>query len=135
MRPSDLPTSALRRLSEAYRLVAAWAARESDPSPGAVLACCAVALVHSVVEDGWLLERQRWLDPAAAAELAREHDQFAEDLALLETLLAGEPDSPDTQAFARALFGRLRDHLARDTRLFHGTLSDRTTEQPAGRGD
>jgi hypothetical protein len=131
----DLPQDALSRLREVHRLVGAWAERESDPPPAAVLVCCALALVHSVVEEGWLLERQRWLDPAAAAQLAREHEQFADDLALLDALMTGEPDSPDTRAFARALGARLREHLARDTRLFYAGAPGRATEQPARSGD
>lgn len=57
------------------------------------------------------------LDPAAQAELAAEHQQFAEDLELLEWLLRTSPASPDVAVLTASLIPRMRQHISRDGRL------------------
>lgn len=57
------------------------------------------------------------LDPAVEAELTSEHQQFAEDLELLEWLLESTPDSPDVAMLSASLVRRMRQHIDRDGRL------------------
>lgn len=127
----ELPPNASERLRAIHRLVTEWVETDRHPAPGAVLLCGALVLLHSVIEETWLFDRRRWLDPAAVARLRGEHDQFAEDVDLLHTLLTSEPDSPDVPPFAQALFARLAEHLARDARLFYAGTVPHPAEQPA----
>jgi hypothetical protein len=57
------------------------------------------------------------LDPVAQAELADEHRQIAEDLALLEWLLAADHEAADAAVLSASLASRMRHHIARDGRL------------------
>jgi hypothetical protein len=57
------------------------------------------------------------LDPAAQAELAAEHQQFAQDLELLDWIVRTTPDSPDVQVLTASLGRRMRQHVDRDRRL------------------
>ena len=57
------------------------------------------------------------LDPAVHAELAREHEEFAEDLQLLRWLLDTTPESPDVAVLTASLVRRMRQHTERDGRL------------------
>ena len=57
------------------------------------------------------------LDPAVHAELAREHEEFGEDLELLRWLLETTPDSPDVAVLTASLVRRMRQHVERDGRL------------------
>lgn len=57
------------------------------------------------------------LDPAALAELGGEHQQLADDLDLLESLVTTTPESPDVTVLADALARRMEAHIARDGRL------------------
>lgn len=131
MRSLETEPSALSRLDRAHRLVAAWVESASDPTPATVLTLGGFVLLHGAIEDAWLFDRQRWLDPAAVARLRSEHDQFAEDLDLLRTLMATEPASPDLRPLARALFSRLREHVCRDARVFYSTGAGRAADHPA----
>jgi len=57
------------------------------------------------------------MDQAVRGVLKTEHEQFGEDLRLLEWLLANTPDSPDVAALATSLARRMTEHLERDGRL------------------
>ena len=57
------------------------------------------------------------LDPVAQAELATEHRQIAEDLVLLECLLAADHDAVDAAVLSASLASRICHHVARDGRL------------------
>lgn len=57
------------------------------------------------------------LDPAAQSQLMAAHQAIAEDLELLEWLLAALPDSPDIPVLTVSLVRRMRDHIERDGRL------------------
>lgn len=66
------------------------------------------------------------LDPAVRAELEGEHLQIAEDLELLQWLLATTPDSPDIPVLAASLARRMREHVERDARLLSSAEKLRT---------
>lgn len=57
------------------------------------------------------------LDPAAQQELLTDHQQIAEDLALLDWLVRTTPDSPDVAVLTTSLVQRMRQHIGRDGRL------------------
>lgn len=57
------------------------------------------------------------MDPAARAELAAEHQQFTEDLELLDCLVRTTPASPDIPVLTTSLVRRMRQHIERDGRL------------------
>ena len=57
------------------------------------------------------------LDPAARQELLTEHQQIADDLALLDWLVHTTPDSPDVAELTASLLRRMRQHVDRDGRL------------------
>ena len=57
------------------------------------------------------------LDPSVERALAREHEEFAEDLELLDWLVVATPDSPDIALLTESLVRRMRQHIERDGRL------------------
>ena len=57
------------------------------------------------------------LDPTVRVDLAAEHHQLDDDLALLEWLIGTTPDSPDVPVLGASLIRRLRLHAERDGRL------------------
>jgi hypothetical protein len=91
--------------------------RDLQASPGDTLAVGAALLKFAAREDAAFATLAPWLDPAAHAELAAEHQQFAEDLELLEWLLRTTPASPDVPMLTLSLIRRMRQHVDRDGRL------------------
>jgi hypothetical protein len=66
------------------------------------------------------------LDPSIHRDMAREHEEFAEDLELLRWLLETTPDSPDLVVLTESLVRRMRQHVERDGRLLaRAVLLDR----------
>lgn len=66
------------------------------------------------------------LDPVVRAELEGEYLQIAEDLELLQWLLATTPDSPDVAVLSASLARRMRAHVERDARLLSSAAKVRT---------
>ena len=86
-------------------------------SPTEALALGDALLAFAAREDEAFAALAPLLDPAAQAELAAEHQQFAEDLELLEWLLRTTPASPDIPVLTTSLIRRMRQHIDRDGRL------------------
>jgi hypothetical protein len=59
------------------------------------------------------------LDYEMQAECAARHAQLADDLGLLESIVETDPDSPDVEILCSALLVRLKEHIARDDRVFY----------------
>lgn len=57
------------------------------------------------------------MDEEVREVLEAEHEQFGEDLRLLEWLLVNTPESTDVAALAASLARRMAEHLERDGRL------------------
>ncbi|MFN8061751.1 MAG: hypothetical protein U0Q12_21510 [Vicinamibacterales bacterium] len=106
-------------MARAHRALLERLSDNAPTRPATVLGLGAAVVLHGLLEEVWLIERARWLDDAASAELAVEHDRLAEDLDLLDGLLHSEPDSPDVQSLSDAILSRLREHVARDGRVFY----------------
>ena len=90
---------------------------ELQASPTQTLAVGEALLAFADREDEAFSALAPLLDPAAHAELAAEHQQFAEDLELLDWLLRTTPASPDVPVLTMALIRRMRQHVDRDGRL------------------
>jgi hypothetical protein len=103
-----------------HRLEQCTATLAADPAD--VLSVGQAVLTFADREQGAFFPLLPLLDPAARAELEREHRQLAEDLELLRWLVATTPDSPDMATLADALVPRLRMHIARDGRLLAHAL-------------
>ena len=86
-------------------------------SPTETLALGDALLAFAAREDEAFAALAPLLDPAAQAELAAEHQQFAEDLELLKWLLRTTPASPDIPVLTTSLIRRMRQHIDRDGRL------------------
>lgn len=84
---------------------------------GDVLKAGAQVLEFAAREESAFFPLLPLLDPAVRAELGGDHEQLAEDLQLLEWLVATTPDSPDVATLADALARRMRTHIERDGRL------------------
>jgi hypothetical protein len=93
-----------------------------DDSPRATLA--ALLEEHSALDARLraLDAFGKLLDPDAARALASEHDEFTEDLLLLDWLCRATPDSPDVAILTASLLRRLRAHVDRDGRLLARAL-------------
>jgi len=109
--------------------------RELQASPSDALAVGEALLAFAAREDEAFSTLAPLLDPAAHAELAAEHQQFAEDLELLEWLLRTTPGSPDVPMLTMSLIRRMRQHIDRDGRLLaraatlHGSQGSPPTPQ------
>jgi hypothetical protein len=65
----------------------------------------------------------RLLDPTVQADILAEHQQFEEDLSLLESLQRSAPGSPDATALTASLASRICRHIDRDARLLRRAAS------------
>ncbi len=92
---------------------------EARPDPREVLDLGTAVILHGALERRILLAQAPVLDQAAVAQLDEEHARLEEDLELLESILASNPDSPDVESLCDALLGRLRGHVARDDRVLY----------------
>jgi hypothetical protein len=113
----DSPTAAdlerLIALEESVRTRLAAA----DENPAAVLAAGQEVLDFAALEERLFFPILPLLDAHAREQLGDEHRLLADDLQLLHHLIATSPESPDVGTLASALTRRLRDHMARDSRL------------------
>ncbi|MCP4203224.1 MAG: hypothetical protein GY769_14975 [bacterium] len=69
-----------------------------------------------------LFELNRFLDEAVLEELLAERRSLADDLDLLESLSEANSTSPDSEALATALLGRIENLLAREDRVLYQPL-------------
>lgn len=90
---------------------------ELQTSPAETLAVGGALLAFAAREDEAFSALAPLLDPAVHAEMTAEHEQFAEDLDLLEWLLRTTPASPDVPVLTASLIRRMRQHIDRDGRL------------------
>lgn len=109
-------TTALATLIDSQRAMEALV-RQAGHSPQDVLEIGRQVLQFAEREEEAFRSLLPLMDNAVRTGLATEHEQFGEDLRLLEWLLAHTPDSPDVSALASSLARRMTDHLERDGRL------------------
>jgi hypothetical protein len=116
----DSPRNAdlIRQLADAHHGLARRVASAADLSPRAVLDLGAAVLFHGAVERELLFPLSP-LEFEVQAEFVARHAQLADDLALLESLIETDPDSPDVAILASALHARLKEHISRDDRVFY----------------
>jgi hypothetical protein len=88
---------------------------EADPRRTLAAGEALLGFAAREAEAFWHLEAL--LDPAARVELATEHQQFAEDLELLDWLLETASESPDVTVLNASLRRRMRQHIERDGRF------------------
>ena len=69
-----------------------------------------------------LFELNRFLDHAVLEQLLAERRSLADDLDLLESLSEASSKSPDIEALAIALLGRIEDLLEREDRVLYQPL-------------
>ncbi len=69
-----------------------------------------------------LFEFNRFLDQAVLEELLAKRRNLADDLDLLENLSATSSQSPDIEALATALLGRVEDLLEHEDRVLYQPL-------------
>ena len=114
-----MTTPATRALGELLELQRNLAERTRDLTgdADAVLRTGRAVLTFAEREETAFFPLLPLLDPAALAELGGEHQQLADDLDLLESLVATTPDSPHITVLAVALARRMEAHIARDGRL------------------
>jgi hypothetical protein len=114
-----MTTAASRAIAELLDMQRSLAARTRDLAgdASAVLRTGREVLTFAEREEAAFFPLLPLLDPAALAELGDEHQQLADDLDLLESLVTTTPDSPDVAVLADALARRMASHIARDGRL------------------
>jgi hypothetical protein len=95
----------------------------SGSTPQHALAAGEALLAFAGMEDEAFSALAPYLDPAAQAELAAEHQQLAEDIELLDWLVQTTPDSADVTVLTASLLQRMRQHVARDGRLLTRAVS------------
>ena len=117
--PADMTSASHAEIQRLVQLQEKLAERTSGlgASAAEVLEVGAAVLEFAEREESAFFPLLPLLDPAARAELGGEHEQFAEDLQLLEWLISTTPDSPDVGTLAEAIARRMRSHIARDGRL------------------
>ncbi len=96
----------------------------------AVLDLGAAVLLHGMLEHELDSLRHPLLDDVVRAQLQREHDEFAEDLELLDSLWRQEPSSSDLASLSAAVLERLKQHLAKDQRMTYDPLERRQVSDP-----
>lgn len=121
LRPSD--QGLIGQLARTHHAIARRIAAADDLPPRGVLDLGAAVVFHGAVERELLFPLNPLLDFELQAEFAAKHAELAEDLMLLESLLDTDPGSPDVQILSSALLARLKEHVARDDRLFYGAGS------------
>lgn len=109
-------TAALATLVDSQRAIETLV-RRAGHSPQEVLEIGRQVLQFAEREEEAFRSLLPLMDNAVRTVLATEHEQFSEDLRLLEWLLVHTPDSPDVPALAGSLARRMTDHLERDGRL------------------
>ena len=114
--------AALTRLLDAQRTIEKRMV-SGGGSPLDVLETGRHLLAFAAQEEAALGSLFPLMDSEVLAELTAEHAQIAEDLRLLEWLLAHAPESPDVSALAGSLARRLSAHLERDGRLLARALA------------
>ena len=108
---------------------------ELQASPSDTLAVGEALLAFAAREDEAFSTLAPLLDPAAHAELAAEHQQFAEDLELLDWLHRTTPGSPDVSMLTTSLIRRMRQHIDRDGRLLARAATLHASQPPAPAGE
>ncbi|HJR60577.1 MAG TPA: hypothetical protein VJ813_14295 [Vicinamibacterales bacterium] len=101
-----------------------------EPCAEAALMIGYYVLAFAAREDEAFAALAPLLDPAARQELAADHHQIAEDLALLEWLLSNGTDSPDIAVLTSSLIRRMRQHVDRDGRLLARAAGMLGTRRP-----
>ena len=113
--------AALTALLASQRLIDTWI-RQAGHAPHDVLAVGRQVLEFAEREEEAFHSLLPLMDGAVRDVRASEHDELAEDLRLLEWLLAHAPDSPDVPALTASLARRMTEHLQRDARLLARAL-------------
>jgi hypothetical protein len=123
IRMDESPRNAvlIQQLARAHGGLARRAAAADSLAPASVLDLGAAVLFHGAVERELLFPVSPFLASEVQTEDAARHAQLADDLALLESLIDTDPDSPDVGILASALLARLKAHIARDDRVFYHT--------------
>ena len=116
----NIALDALKQLLDVQRGLEARTAAAG--SPASVLEAGRLLLEFAESEERAFFPVLPLLDPEARAELGGEHEQLAEDLDLLEGLIATTPDSPDVTTLTEALARHMHAHVARDGRLLAHAL-------------
>lgn len=128
----DVAEQAIGELVAAQRALDDSGTADGAAAPAQVLSAGTALLAFAEHEAALFSSLSELLDSAVQAELADEHRQIAEDLALLEWLQRMAPGSPDVGALAASLASRMRRHVARDARFLQLSAAPRPRRPARG---